>query len=374
MSNTFRLLGPAKAAIHTEDGSVMSKRRSAAPATAKAKAPPLSSLEGLPSRFAPMEARLVDDIPEGEEWQYEPKWDGFRCIIRKHQNEVELIGKSGKSLRRFFPEVVEAVVRLQKPDDFIIDGELVIEIDGRLSFDALQMRLHPAESRIRKLSHETPARFVAFDILADAKGWVADRPFSDRRKVLEKLARNFHPPFVALTECTCDLAVARRWLQGRHIDTDGIVAKRLDLDYRFGEPAMLKIKRMRTADCVVGGFRYAEGGKTLGSLLLGLYDDDGILHHVGFTSSIPLADRAKLTERLEKLRVDSSFTGDAPGGPSRWATERSAQWQAVRPRLVAEVRYDHVTGNRFRHGTKFLRWRPDKKPSQCTFDQIASGA
>ncbi|WP_414464631.1 ATP-dependent DNA ligase [Hyphomicrobium sp. B1] len=321
--------------------------------------------------LAPMEARLVEDIPKGSEWQYEPKWDGFRCLAYKRAEEVELIGKSGKSLRRYFPEIVEALSRAHKPQTFVIDGELIIEIDGRLSFDALQMRLHPAQSRILQLSQKTPARLVAFDILFAAGKWITEQPFSERREALEKFADNLHSPLVSLTEATHRIATARAWLQSGRTDTDGIVAKRLDIDYRFGERAMLKIKRMRTADCVVGGFRYAQGGKTLGSLLLGLYDDEGLLHHVGFTSSVPIADRPELTKQLLKLCAPESFTGDAPGRPSRWATQRSAKWQPVRPLLVAEVRYDHVTGNRFRHGTKFLRWRPDKRPQQCRFDQIS---
>jgi ATP-dependent DNA ligase len=320
--------------------------------------------------LVPMEARTVDALPEGDEWQYEPKWDGFRCIAVKRRDDIDLIGKSGKSLRRFFPEVADAFLGVPTPEEFIVDGELTIEIDGHLLFDALQMRLHPAESRIKRLSVETPARFIAFDVIADAEGSIADQSFQTRRKALEKLARNFRNPLLAVTEYTRDLAVARTWLSGRRGDTDGVIAKRLDLAYEFGERAMLKIKRMRTADCVVGGFRYAEGTKTLGSLLLGLYDDKGLLHHVGFSSAIPHVERALLTEKLEKLRTSKSFTGDAPGGPSRWATERSAEWVPIKPQLVAEVRYDHVTGHRFRHGTKLLRWRPDKKPAQCTFDQI----
>lgn len=337
------------------------------------KSQPIPEAAAPEAALFPMEARLVDDVPGGSEWQYEPKWDGFRCLVKKRGQVVDLIGKSGKSLKRFFPEIATAFADMKKPDDFVIDGELIIEIDGRLSFDALQMRLHPAESRIRALALKTPAQFVAFDVIAKSGTCLAKRPFRERRAMLEKLARNFRTHLARITECTRDFAVARRWLEGRHVDTDGIVAKRLDLDYRFGERAMLKIKRMRTADCVVGGFRYAEGRRALGSLLLGLYDEAGILHHVGYTSSVPADERPELVERLQKLSTTKSFTGDAPGGPSRWATERTSQWEPVRPRLVVEVRYDHVTGRRFRHGTKFLRWRRDKKPSQCTFEQILPG-
>jgi ATP-dependent DNA ligase len=319
---------------------------------------------------APMEARVADEIPTGAQWQYEPKWDGFRALVRKTGEKVDIIGKSGKSLARIFPEVVDAFARINRPKHFVLDGELIIEIDGKLSFEALQMRLHPAASRIQRLSKETPARFVAFDMLEDLKGdELAALPFRDRRAKLEQLATSL-PSSCVITEFTRDPRVARRWLRERLFDTDGIVAKRLDLEYRFGERAMLKIKRMRTADCVVGGFRYAREGTVLGSLLLGLYDENGLLHHVGFTSSIPASERRALTARLEKLRAAPAFTGSAPLGSSRWATDRSAEWEAVKPKLVAEVRYDHVTGGRFRHGTKFLRWRPDKKPLQCKLEQI----
>lgn len=325
-----------------------------------------------PSRkWAPMEARVADEIPTGAGWQYEPKWDGFRALLRKSGGEVELIGKSGKSLSRFFPEVIESFAKRRGPEHFVLDGELIIEINDKLSFEALQMRLHPAASRIRRLSSETPAHFVAFDILESATDRdLSARPFQERRMALEKLATNLSRSLLTITEFTRDPRTARRWLRERLFDTDGIVAKRLDLDYRFGERAMFKIKRMRTADCVVGGFRYAQGTRELGSLLLGLYDEGGLLHHVGFSSSISASERPALTARLEKLRASSAFTGSAPGAPSRWSTRQSEEWEAIKPVLVVEVRYDHVTGGRFRHGTKFLRWRPDKKPKQCTLDQI----
>jgi ATP-dependent DNA ligase len=320
----------------------------------------------LPAAFELMEARSADTLPQGPEWQYEPKWDGFRCLVRKERTSVELIGKSGKSLSRYFPEVVEAMMRWQAPRGLIIDGELVIERDGHLSFDALQMRLHPAESRIRKLAAEIPAKFIAFDLLAEeGKGALPEQPFAKRRRALREIAKSF-PSEIELTPSTNRLAVAKKWLKGAGIDTDGVVAKRLDLDYRFGERAMIKVKRMRTADCVVGGFRYAQAKDFVGSLLLGLFDAKGLLHHVGYTSSIAHGDRPALTAKLKHLTAPSAFTGSAPGGPSRWADERSSEWQPVKAKLVVEVRYDHVTDNRFRHGTKFIRWRADKAPRQCT--------
>jgi ATP-dependent DNA ligase len=232
------------------------------------------------------------------------------------------------------------------------------------------MRLHPAISRITKLSKETPAEMVVFDTLLDGSGKpIHDRSLADRRLTLEKFSTRFAPG-ILVGESTRDEAVALRWLKTGYAGTDGVMAKRLDLPYRFGERAMLKVKRIRTADCVIGGFRYGQGSKRVGSLLLGLYDDQGLLHHVGFTSALADIDKAALTVKLERLIAPPGFTGDAPGGPSRWSTERSSEWQPLKPKLVAEVSFDHVTGNRFRHGTRLLRWRPDKSPRACTFDQI----
>ncbi len=327
----------------------------------------------LPLDLEPMEAHSAEVLPvQNGFWQYEPKWDGFRCLAFKSGNAVELRAKSGKPLGRYFPEMV-TFLRGLPYDQFVVDGELVIEIDRRLSFDALQMRLHPAESRIRKLSVETPARLILFDMLAAPGGGnLLDRPLTTRRDALELWVRSGRGgERLALSPCTRDLRRARKWLddsgQG---STDGVVAKRLDDVYRPGERAMIKVKRMRSADCVVGGFRYESRGKHVGSLLLGLYNDAGVLDHVGFTATIPEIDRAELTRRLEALRGGPGFTGKAPGGPSRWSTERSGEWEKLRPELVVEVRFDHVTGDRFRHGTKLLRWRPDKAPRQCTIEQL----
>ncbi len=320
--------------------------------------------------LVPMEARLVDALPREEGWQYEPKWDGFRCLAYRDGADTELKAKSGKSLSRFFPELLTNL-RAIKSKRFVLDGELIIRLEGELYFDALQMRLHPAESRIKRLAAETPATLVAFDCLRSGKAELLGRPFIERRAALEAFFNALDgAPGLALTPFTQELAAAQRWLKGRHTALDGIVAKRLDLAYRPGERAMLKIKNKRTADCVVGGLRYETGGRHVGSLLLGLYDSAGLLHHVGFTSSLSDRDKPALTRRLEKLIAPPGFTGDAPGGPSRWSNERSADWRPLRPKLVVEVLYDHVTGRRFRHGTRLLRWRPDKAPRQCTSEQL----
>jgi ATP-dependent DNA ligase len=319
-----------------------------------------------------MEAQTVDEIPLGLEWQYEPKWNGFRCLAFRRRNEVELQSKSGKPLTRYFPEVVAQVAKL-KADQFVLDGEIVIPIGNRLSFNDLLMRIHPAESRIRKLAEATPALYIVFDLLEDARGPLVQLPLVKRRSRLETFAKNYfrRTNRIALSPMTRDVRVARRWFTSAGKALDGIIAKRADLDYRTGDRSgMMKVKRHRTADCVVGGFRYATQGRFVGSLLLGLYDDDGLLHHVGFTSSISQAKRAPLTRKLEKLIAPPGFTGNAPGGPSRWSTKRSTQWEPLQPRLVVEVEYDHFTGGRFRHGTQLLRWRPDKAPRQCTLDQI----
>jgi ATP-dependent DNA ligase len=327
----------------------------------------------LPLDTPPMEAKTAEDLPdEMGAWQYEPKWDGFRCLAFKAGDAVELRAKSGKPLGRYFPEVVAMLAALPC-ERFLVDGELVIAIDGRLSFDALQMRLHPAESRIRKLSVETPARLVLFDMLVAPDGTrVMDELLPQRRRALEAFGRKaVKPGKLVISSYTRDREEAQRWLgdfeQGA---TDGVVAKRLDGAYEPGERVMVKVKRLRTADCVIGGFRYATGSKLVGSLLLGLYDDEGKLHHVGFTT-LTDKERPALTKKLEALRAPPGFTGNAPGGPSRWSTERSAEWEPLRPVLVVEVRFDHVTGDRFRHGTRLMRWRPDKAPRQCTFGQIA---
>ena len=319
----------------------------------------------------PMEAKLVDALPEGQGWQFEPKWDGFRCIIFRDGADIELQSKSGKPLGRYFPEIVAAVEALKAPR-LALDGELIIPIGGILLFDALQMRLHPAETRIRKLAAQTPAQLMLFDCLANPDGQsLVQRPLAERRQALERFfAKEEEAASFQISAFTEDRDLAQSWLDTAGGALDGVVAKRRDGIYEPGERAMLKIKQLRTADCIVGGFRYAANKREVGSLLLGLYNSEGKLDHVGFTSAIPAEERAALTKRLEALVEAPGFTGNAPGGPSRWSTDRSGDWEPLRPELVAEVRYDHVTGNRFRHGTKFLRWRPDKAPEQCRLDQL----
>ena len=320
--------------------------------------------------IAPMEALLAEQLPDGTGWQYEPKWDGFRCIAVRSGRTVDLWSKSGKPLGRYFPEIAAMFARL-KTTSFTIDGELLIERGGELSFDALQMRLHPAESRVRKLAAETPAMFMAFDLLAIGRAKLAGRPLAERRERLVQLLEGESEPMLLLSPATPNRSEALAWLERTGGALDGVIAKRLDEPYRAGERAMVKVKQRRTADCVVGGFRYGKSGGTVGSLLLGLYDEAGLLDHVGFTSSIAAKDRRAWTRELEKLIQPPGFTGDAPGGPSRWSTERSAEWQPLKPTIVVEVLYDQVTGDRFRHGTKLLRRRPDKAPRQCTMDQLA---
>jgi ATP-dependent DNA ligase len=318
-----------------------------------------------------MEAKLVAELPKQPGWQFEPKWDGFRCLAFRAGDDVELRAKSGKTLSRYFPEML-AMLRSLTPDQFVLDGELAIPIGDTLSFDALQARLHPAESRVRKLATETPSIFVLFDCLMGADGVsMIDAPLTARRIALEKFFASIGDhASLRLTPYTRDYREAQRWLDHAGGALDGVVAKQVDGPYRQGIRAMLKVKRLRTVDCVVGGFRYQTGSREVGSLLLGLYNQEGKLDHVGFTSAIADADRTALTKRLEALKGEPGFTGDAPGGPSRWSTERSGEWEPLKPKLVVEVRYDHVTGGRFRHGTMLMRWRPDKAPEQCTFEQI----
>jgi len=325
--------------------------------------------------YPPMEAKPVSQIPNGEDWQYEPKWDGFRCLAFKDDNDVVLQSKAGQPLGRYFPEVVQAL-RLLSHERFVLDGEIVISRGGHFSFDDLLMRIHPAESRIRKLSEETPATLLVFDLLVDPEGKsLVERPLETRRQQLMKFFARTGSDWIRLSPASLSFPVAEKWLKELSASGfDGVIAKRRDTAYASGErTAMQKVKRMRTADCVVGGFRWASKGGEVGSLLLGLYDDEGKLNHVGFSSSFNAGDRAKLKGLLKPYMGGAGFTGRAPGGPSRWSTERTGEWEPLDPQLVCEVRYDHFSGERFRHGTKFLRWRPEKKPKSCTFEQLQSG-
>jgi len=326
----------------------------------------------LPRKYEPMEAQPAQDLPKGAHWQYEPKWDGFRCLAFRDGERIDLESKSGKPLTRYFPELVRSLSELSAKQ-FVLDGEIVIAVDGNLSFDDLLMRIHPAASRVEKLSKETPCIFIVFDVLVDASGRQLDHlSLRERRQVLESFARKFMRAndTLQLSPFTKDIAMARKWFH-MGVGLDGIVAKRDDLPYQSGKrTGMQKIKKQRTADCVVGGFRYLEKKHQVGSLLLGLYDDQRKLNHVGFTSSIHDDERAALTKKLERLIKPPGFTGKAPGGLSRWSTKRSAEWQPLDPKLVAEVEFDHFTGGRFRHGTKFLRWRPEKDPATCSIKQV----
>ena len=331
----------------------------------------------IPRTYAPMEAKLVDELPTGGDWQYEPKWDGFRCLAFRDGDRIDLMSKAGKPLTRYFPELVETL-RAVKAKRFVIDTEIVIPHDGSLSFDELLLRIHPAKSRITRLSTESPGTLIVFDLLVDAKGKsLVKLPLAERRTALEKFVAANVPKGVAirLSPATTKMVTVKKWFRSVGGGLDGVIAKRLDFAYLTGtRDAMQKMKHMRTAECVVGGFRYASKGKVVGSLLLGLYDEGGLLHHVGFTSNIPNADKPAITRKLEKLKKAPGFTGQAPGGPSRWSTERSSQWEPLAPRLVVEVQYDHFSGGRFRHGTSFLRWRPDKPPTRCTIEQVEQEA
>ena len=329
----------------------------------------------LPIRmpYSPMESLSVDTIPVGPEWLYEPKWDGFRCLAFRNGKSVELQSKAGRSLTRYFPELVD-MLRGLKAKRFVLDGEIVVPLGSGFSFDALLQRIHPAASRIRQLAAETPALFIVFDLLVNARGdGLTALTLRDRRQELEQFLRANGRGIKALrlSPTTPRLATAKGWLKRAGNTLDGVIAKRRDLPYLTGERAgMQKIKNLRSVDCVVGGFRYNEGKRVVGSLLLGLYDHSGLLHHVGFTSTIARKDKPALTKKLEKYIEPPGFTGNAPGGPSRWSTERSAKWYPLKPKFVVEVIYDHFSGERFRHGTRLIRWRPDKAPRQCKLDQL----
>jgi ATP-dependent DNA ligase len=331
----------------------------------------------LARSYPPMDAQLVPELPAGAEWQYEPKWDGFRCLAFRDGATVDLMSKAGKPLGRYFPELVERLAAVPAKR-FVLDGEIVVPLGDSLSFDELLLRIHPAKSRVTKLAAEHPASFVVFDLLVDDRGRaLVDDPLEARRAALEAFvdthvgADEGVGSRILLSPATTDMRKVERWFRSVGGGLDGVIAKRRDLPYLSGErTGMMKMKAMRTADCVVGGFRYASKGGVVGSLLLGLYDEAGLLHHVGFTSNIPTPEKPEITERLERIVRKPGFTGRAPGGPSRWSTERSAQWEPLAAKLVVEVKYDHFSGGRFRHGTSFLRWRPDKAPRQCTLAQV----
>jgi ATP-dependent DNA ligase len=326
--------------------------------------------------FPPMETQSADAIPEGDGWLYEPKWDGFRALAFRDGDEIQLQSKNGLPLARYFPEVIDHL-RALKAAQFVLDGELVIRVGSQLSFGELQNRIHPAESRVKKLAKEHPATLLVFDLLVDNNAErLTQLPLRERRPKLEAFAKRFLTTGdVRLSKASTQRKVVDRWFASVGGALDGIIAKRLDCEYRSGDrKGAVKVKKLRTADCVVGGFRYATNAKVIGSLLLGLYDDEGKLNHVGFTSGLSDDERKALVRKLKPLIKAPGFSGSAPGGPSRWSTERSEQWEPLNPKLVVEVSYDHVSDERFRHGTRLLRWRPDKAPRQCTMDQIENKA
>ena len=325
----------------------------------------------------PMLAKLTSEIPEGDGWVYEPKWDGFRAIVFFGGEEAYLQSRDLKPLARYFPELQSSLQEVL-PRPLVLDGEVVIMTDHGLDFDALSLRIHPAESRVRKLASEMPSSFVAFDLLADGARDLRETPFAERRALLESALKGIDAP-AYLTPMTRDRAEATDWFERfEGAGLDGVVAKRADDVYQPNVRAMLKIKHLRTVDCVVGGFRWNRGeeGRSVGSLLLGLYDADGVLHHVGHTSSFKTAEKRGLVKTLEPYRTDDEDVGfgqgRTPGGPSRWTTDRTMDWHRLRPELVCEVTFDHLQGERFRHAATFRRWRPDKPPRDCTFDQIAT--
>ena len=306
----------------------------------------------------PMEARLVEEIPSGPDWQYEPKWDGFRCIAFRDAENVYLQSKAGQPLARYFPDIVEALAKLPAKN-FVLDGELAIPVNGALSFDELQLRLHPAASRVAKLAAAHPAIFIVFDLLGQDRQSLLNKPLRDRRKLLEKFARQHFKSIksMRLSPATPKLDQAKKWFEKVGGDLDGVIAKRLDTLYASGErTAAVKIKQIRSADCVIGGFRYASRAKILGSLLLGLYDDDGLLHHVGFTSAFKTEERGALTKKFEALRKSPGFTGNAPGGPSRWRVLMIESAPAAPPSISS-------TTTKAAHFCLFMRSSPPKKAS-----------
>ena len=334
----------------------------------------------------PMLAKLAREMPPPEGMLYEPKWDGFRCIVFRDGDEVELGSRNEKPLTRYFPELPPAL-KANIPPRCVLDGEIVIAGAGGLEFEALLQRIHPAASRIKMLAETTPASFVAFDLLALGDDDLRQRPFGERRALLEQVLSSAQPP-VHLTPATSDPVVATDWFNRfEGAGLDGVVAKPLSLPYREDERVMWKVKHARTADCVVGGFRVHKDGAGVGSLLLGLYDDEGTLHHVGVASSFSVARRKELAVELEPYRAGAldghpwaawaeaeaaaaEKGGRMPGGQSRWNAGRNMSWEPLRPELVAEVAFDHLQGDRFRHATSLVRWRPEREPASCTYGQL----
>ena len=331
----------------------------------------------------PMLAKLSRDLPAAGDVLYEPKWDGFRGIVFRDGDDVEIGSRNEKPLNRYFPELVESL-KAQLPPRCVVDGEIVIATDAGLDFEALQLRIHPAESRVTMLAQEMPSSFVAFDLLALGDDDLRKRPFRERRALLEEALAHAQPP-VHLTPATTDRAVAEEWFDKfEGAGLDGVVAKPFDLPYREDQRVMLKVKHQRTADCVVAGFRWHKSGGVVGSLLLGLYDDEGNLRHVGVAAAFSMARRKELVEELAPYRENAleghpwgewaefmtASGGRAPGTGNRWNAGKDMSWEPLRAELVAEVAFDHLQGDRFRHATNFVRWRPDREPRSCTYEQL----
>ena len=328
----------------------------------------------IPFGYPPMEMRSVSDVPVGPQWQYEPKWDGFRCLAYRDGRDVALQSKAGQPLGRYFPEIVDALGRL-KTKRFVLDGELVVPFAGALSFDALQQRIHPAASRVAMLAQKTPAWYLVFDLLDEDGHDLVDLPLSERRARLETFAGQFDGETLRLSPATRDRAVVDDWFARVGGALDGVIAKRADAAYASGtRDAAVKVKRTRTADCVIGGFRYAKGSTSqIGSLLLGLYDDDGLLDYIGFCSAFSAEDKRALMQRVKPHIGEPGFTGGAPdSAPSRWdrGQDRDKSYVKLKHDLVLEVAFDQVTSGRIRHGTRPVRWRTDKAPRQCTVEQL----
>ena len=333
----------------------------------------------IPLDMEPMLSAPADGIPAGDGWTYEPKWDGFRTLLFRDGDQVELVSRGARPMTRYFPELVPAF-RTLKADRIVLDGELIVVGERGLDFGALQQRIHPADSRVRMLSAATPAWYVAFDLLAEGDTDLRAEPLGERRKRLERLLKGAKPP-IFLTPFTRDHKTAEKWFeQFEGAGLDGVMAKSWKGAYVPGKRLWVKIKHQRTADCVVIGWRKSSDGTSLGSLLLGLYDRTSTLHYVGHTSSFSAPERKELIAKLKPLEIDipesegsSGKTGRMPGGLSRWSRGKDTEWVMVRPELVCEVAYDKLeAGERFRHATRFLRWRIDKPPRKCGFDQIAS--
>ena len=335
----------------------------------------------LPLDMEPMLSAISESgIPKGDSWEYEPKWDGFRTLVFRDGDEVALMSRGGRSMTRYFPEVLPAVRKL-RASRVVLDGELVVVGANGLDFGALQQRVHPAESRVRMLSEATPAWFIAFDMVAEGDEDLRKHPLGERRKRLEKLLKGVRSP-IFLTPYTRDPKTAEDWFEKfEGAGLDGVIAKSWDGTYVPGKRLWVKVKHRRTADCVVIGWRKTSDGSTLGALLLGLYDKKGSIHYVGHTSSFNAAERKELIKKLKPLETAipeeewNADPGRMPGGLSRWSRGKDTEWVAVRPELVCEVSYDKLeAGERFRHATGFIRWRPDKPPKKCGFEQIASAA